>query len=271
MMQSLKSPAFRSGALLFLCTVILLLHGCTGLRPLTERTITLEAEKAASIFGENHHDTFGICDPFFLDRRGTRLYLWDEFVRQRDSADSESHISHLAGYEVTVTRGESCHLRIFETYQAAVKFDLTALPADAAVVSAQLNIHGSFAPLDPPRDRGNRVQCTIMLLGQATEPWEAGIFRNGLPDGSRAFIPARSARPATGPFYVSGSTAGFRFDVTQTVSEWVRGIRTNHGFVITPDRESLMDFYNATDEGGYFCDTGISRFELVVTIAVPQT
>jgi hypothetical protein len=269
MMQTLKSPALRSGALLFLCVAIL--YGCTGLRPLTERTITLETEKAASIFGKNHHDTFGVCDPFFLDRRGTRLYLWDEFVRQRDSAGLEGNVNHLAGYEVAVTRGESCHLRIFETYQAAVKFDLSALPADAAVVSAQLNIRGSFAPFDPPRDRGNRAQCTVMLLGQATEPWEAGIFRNGLPDGSRAFIPARPARPAAAPLYASSNTAGLRLDVTQTVSEWVRGIRTNHGFVITPDRESVMNFYNATDEGGYFCDIGISRFELVVTVAVPQT
>lgn len=270
MMQTLKSTAVRSGALLMMCTAILL-YGCTGLRPLTGRTVTLEAEKAASIFGENHHETFGVCDPFFLDRRGTRLYLWDEFVRQRDSAGPEGNVNHLAGYEVAITRGESCHLRIFETYQAAVKFDLSALPADAAVVSAQLDIRGSFAPFDPPRNRGNRTQCTVMLLGQATEPWEAGVFRSGLPDGSRAFIPARPARPAATPLYASGSTAGFHLDVTQTVSEWVRGIRTNHGFVITPNRERVMNFYNATDEGGYFCDIGISRFELVVTIAVPQT
>ncbi len=178
MMQTLKSTAVRSGALLMMCTAILL-YGCTGLRPLTGRTVTLEAEKAASIFGENHHETFGVCDPLFLDRRGTRLYLWDEFVRQRDSAGPEGNVNHLAGYEVAITRGESCHLRIFETYQAAVKFDLSALPADAAVVSAQLDIRGSFAPFDPPRNRGNRTQCRVMLLGQATEPWEAGVFRSG--------------------------------------------------------------------------------------------
>ncbi|MBX3629823.1 MAG: hypothetical protein KF908_07865 [Nitrosomonas sp.] len=269
MMQQPESPALRYGALLFTC--IAMLYGCASLQPLTERTVTLEAEKTASIFGENYHESFGICDPFFLDRRGTRLYLWDEFVRQRNSTRPDDNVSHLAGYEVAITRGESCHLRIFETYQTAVKFDLSALPANAAVVSAQLNIHGSFAPLDPPRDRGNRAQCTVMLLGQATEPWEVGIFRSGLPDGSRASIPARPARPATGPFYASGSTAGFRLNVTQTVSEWVRDIRPNHGFVITTDRESVMNFYNATDKGGYFCDIGISRFELVVTVAVPQT
>ncbi len=268
-MQPLKSPALRFGALLLMCSAIL--YGCAGLRPLTEQTVTLEAEKAASIFGENHHDTFGVCYPFFLDRRGTRLYLWDEFVRQRDSTGSNGNVSHLAGYEVAVMRGESCHLRIFETYQAAVKFDLSALPADAAVVSAQLNIDQNFAPLDLPHERGNRAQCTVMLLGQAMEPWDAGVFRFALPDGSRAFISARPARPAAGPLYASGSTAGFRLDVTQTVSEWMRGIRPNHGFVITPDRERVMNFYNATDEGGYFCDVGVSRFELVVTVAVPQT
>ena len=68
MMQTLKSTAVRSGALLMMCTAILL-YGCTGLRPLTERMVTLEAEKTTSIFGENHHNTFGVCDPFFLDRR----------------------------------------------------------------------------------------------------------------------------------------------------------------------------------------------------------
>ncbi len=267
MLQQLKTPALRSGALLFMCTIIL--YGCASLRPLTERTVTLEAEKAASVFGENHHDTFGICDPFFLDRRGTRLYLWDEFVRQRNSVRPDNNVSHLAGYEVAVTRGESCHLRIFETYQAAVKFDLSALPT--AVVSAQLKVHVDFGPLDPPHEHGSRAQCTVMLLGQATEPWEAGIFRIALPDGSRPFIPSRPARPAASPFHASGGITGFSLNVTQTVSEWVRGIRPNHGFVIMPDRESVMNFYNAMDEGGYFCDIGISRFELVVTVAVPRT
>ncbi|MDR4514494.1 DNRLRE domain-containing protein [Nitrosomonas sp.] len=266
-MQPPKSNLFLYCALLLMG--ITTLYGCAGLRPLSEQTFTLEAEKTASIFGENHHDTFGVCSPFQLDRRGTRLYLWDEFVRQRDSVRPDFNLNNLAGYEVAVTRGESCHLRIFESYQSAVRFDLSVLPNNAAVVSAALNVYGDFGPLDSPRLRGSREQCTVMQLGQAIEPWDAGIFRAGSPDGARLLINAIPSRPAAGPFDTSRSSWR-QVDVTNTVSEWVRGIRTNHGFVITPDRERVLAFYNATDEGGFFCELGISRFELVVTVAAPE-
>lgn len=266
-MQLPKTNPFLSCVLLLIGASAL--YGCAGLRPLSEQTFTLEPEKTASIFGENHHDTFGVCSPFQLDRRGTRLYLWDEFVRQRDSVRPDFDLNNLAGYEVAVTRGQSCHLRIFERYQSAVQFDLSALPDNAAVVSAALNVYGDFGPFDPPRSRGNREQCSVMLLGQATQSWDAGVFRAGSPDGARLLIDAIPSRPAAGPFDTT-SSSWRQVDVTNTVSEWVRGVRTNQGFVITPDRERVLAFYNATDEGGFFCELGINRFELVVTVAVPE-
>ncbi|SEM97433.1 DNRLRE domain-containing protein [Nitrosomonas marina] len=265
-MQRLKHCLLSHYLLIIL--LITMVYGCANLRPLNEQTLTLEAERTASIFIENHHDTFGICSPFHLDRRGTRLYLWDEFVRQYDSTRPDFDINNLTGYEVAVTRGESCHLRIFETYQTAVKFDLSAFPPGAAVLSAELNVYGDFGPFDPPRSRGNREQCTVMQLGQATESWDAGIFRAGLPSGARLPISSTPSRPDSGPFDTLRSSWR-QLDVTNTVSEWVRGVRSNYGFVITPDNARVLEFYNATDEGGYFCDLGISRFELVVTLAVP--
>lgn len=239
-----------------------LLSGCA---PITERTFTFEPDRTASIFGDKSVDTFGVCDPFTVDRRGTRLYVWDEFVRQR--GEPRYDIRDLAGYEVSVSRGESCHLRIADTFQAAARFDLTELPEGAAIVSAELRIDRSFSPLDPPYLRGSEEQCNVIVVGQADAPWSGGVFEAGSPAGPRPFIAWRPARPGAGPH--DGRGAGvLSVNVTNAVSEWVRDARPNNGFVITPDLDRVMEFYEATDEGGYMCDVGITGFELVVTAAV---
>lgn len=249
----------------FLC---LALASC-DLPPLTERTFTLEPNRTASVFGMKQHDTFGVCDPFTLDRRGTRLYLWDEFIRQRESGLPSRRIRDLAGYEVAVTRGQSCHLRIVDVFQAAAHFDLSSLPPNAAVIHAELRVFRYFSPVDASRSRGGREQCTVMMIGQATESWTAGRFAIVGPDDPRPFIASRPARPDTGPYDARGTSA-WSLDVTRTVSEWMRDVRPNRGFTITPDLERVTGFYDATDEGGFFCDTGIAGVELVVTVAVPD-
>ncbi|MDA0704511.1 MAG: hypothetical protein O3A96_14945 [Proteobacteria bacterium] len=254
---------FTAAAFLFLA-----LASC-NLPPLSERTFTFQPDRTASIFGVKQHDRFGVCDPFFLDRRGTRLYVWDEFMRQRESASPGDRIRDLAGYEVAVTRGQSCHLRIVDTYQAAAHFDLSSLAPGAVVTHAELRVQRFFSPLDAPRLRGNREQCAVMMIGQATENWADGRFGQGSVDGgSRPFIASRPARPDTGPHDARGTNL-WSLDVTRPVGEWVRGVRPNQGFTITPDLDRVMGFYNATDEDGFMCDAGITGFELVVTAAVP--
>jgi hypothetical protein len=234
--------------------------------PLRNEALTFRPDKVASIFGPKHSDNFGVCGS--LDRRGTRLYLWDEFIRQR----AEVRVQQFAGYEVAVTRGESCHLRILDTYQAAVSFDLSSLPS-SAVVSAELRINRRFSPLDPPRPRGTNEQCTVMLAGAATEAWAPGVYPSNLTTASagdfRPFIASRAARPDAGPYNAVG-TSTMRLNVTNTVGDWARGVRPNNGFVITPDLERVLDTYRHMDQGGFMCDMGITSFELAVTVAVPD-
>lgn len=252
-----------------LVIVTFLLSSCISFRPVGEQTVTLEPEKSATIFGVKRYNNFGVCWPFSVDRRGTGLYLFGEFLRQLDSSRSDYRVRDLAGYEVAVTRGESCHLRIVDTFQTAVKFDLSSLPAGAVVKDAELRVHRYFSPQDPPRLRGNRAQCTVIMIGQASESWNGGIYHARLSDGARPFINWRPARPDTGPHDARG-TRTMNLDVTRTASEWVIGTRPNHGFVITPDLDRVMQVYNAIEQGGFFCDVGITGYELVLRLAVPE-
>lgn len=249
----------------FICFAVLIatiaLSGCTlpALRPLEEVTITLEPEKTASIFGVATRDRFGVCAG--VPRSGTRLYLWGEFLRQLE--DSRYDVQNMAGYQVAVNRGESCHERILNAFQAASYFDLSSLPS-MAVTSARLRIDRPFVPRDPPAPPGTRDQCTVMMIGEATESWDAGLHEL-IP-----FIPWRTARREGGPHRAGSFTSGLELDVTSTVGAWVREQRPNEGFVITPDMDLVTGFFNATDQRGYLCEMGIGDVELVVTVAVAR-
>lgn len=258
--------AHRRTALALIGTIGL--AGCGSAPSLTEQTFTFTPDRMATIFGDKQVETFGVCAPGMLEQRGARLYLWDEFIRQRDDGGP---VDQFAGYEIAVSRGESCHQRVLDTYQAAAWFDLSSLPS-AAVVSAELSISRGFGPLDPPRERGTSEQCSVMMAGEATELWGSGIFHinpdNGEGDGFRPFITYRAARPDAGPHRANG-TSTLRLDVSNTVSNWVRGVRRNDGFVLTPDPDRTLAIFGDTDEGGFMCDMGITGFELQVTVAVP--
>lgn len=256
-MPTLKPATFLCFALLI---ATIALSGCTlpALRPLEEVTITLEPEKSASIFAMARSDRFGVCTG--VPRGGTRLYLWGEFLRQMEEV-TRYDLQYMAGYEVHVNRGESCHERILNAFQAAAYFDVSTLPS-MAVTSARLRIDRPFSPRDPPF-RGTNQQCNVMMIGEATESWEAGLHE-GVP-----FISWRAARRDAGPHRAT-LTGILDLDVTNTVGAWVREQRSNEGFVITPDMDAVTDFFNATDQRGYMCDMGIGDVELVVTVAVAR-
>jgi len=171
-MYLLKSSSFRYFVLILIVTTGL--SGCEIVPPLREETFTFTPGRTASIFGSKVSETFGICGST-VDRRGTRLYLWDEFIRQRDRATSDYSNSHLSGYEVAVSRGETCHLRILDTFQAAVWFNLSSLPS-TAVVSAELRISDvRYGGLDAPRGIGGSDRCKVARVGEATQAWVSGI------------------------------------------------------------------------------------------------
>jgi hypothetical protein len=227
-----------------------------------EETFEFEPARVASVFGDKQVENFGICAG--LDRRGTRLYLWDEFVRQNELITGERRPIAMAGYDVGVQRGESCHLRVLDTFQAAVAFDLSALPT-SAVKDARLIIHHNFSPLDPVKYRGHRDQCGLFRIYQATEDWAAGIFWPDGPSGPRDLIAGTPIRPAPDPL-------GSEVDVTRAVGGWARGERQNFGFTIMPDLSRVATLFEGADqEPGWMCEMGVVDFQLVVTVMVPDS
>lgn len=222
--------------------------GLTACAHLTETRVTLAPDRAASFFGGKRVDQFGVCSPFHLDRRGTGLFMWREFIRVNAAGDGRYSDFHLAGHEIAVSRGESCHQRILDVFQAALKFDLSALPS-TAVASATLELevvrHGGT---DAPYEQRSDDQCPALMLGAATEGWVAGRFGPGA-DPERGLLAWRPMMRDAGPH----ARLAVTIDVTREVSEWARGVRPNHGFVITPDLETAERAYHATDNGGFLC------------------
>lgn len=256
---------FGSIALMAIASVIF--TGCFPLAPLHEETFEFRPTRVASIFGDKQVQRFGLCSG--LDRRGTRLFLWDEFVRQHDTLVGAPRPIALAGYEVGVTRGDSCHIRVLDTFQAAVAFDLSSLPT-SAVSHAELRIRQRLSLLDPPRPVGNQEQCEVLRVYQATQDWRSGLFAPDTDFGPLPFI-SHSATRATSDHLRAGILSRSSVDVTQAVSMWARGSRPNFGFTLTPDLEDVTAMFERTDsEPGWVCDFGIIDVELVVTVAVPD-
>ena len=228
-------------------------------------TIVLEPTQEASLYGEKRTDNFGVC--VGLDRRGTRLFMWDEFLRQNRRGSDPTDF-HMAGYEMAVTRGESCHLRIMDTFQTAVQFDLSSLPS-TAIVSAELRIDDiRHNGTDPPRLLGSREQCEVMMVGAATEAWTPGRFGPDPmgTDTSRPFLTWRPTLRDAGPHFTFRES----LDVTKEVSDWARGVRPNNGFVITPDPDFTNRTYEETDEGGFICSLWIVDYRLRVVVAARE-
>jgi hypothetical protein len=259
-MNGFKKTPFLLMALLL---AAISLSACDGLATLGERTYTFNPSKTASIMVTDL-ENFGVC-AFTLDRRGASFFLWGEFLRERETARFPEP-AQLAGYEVLVQRGETCHLRTVNFFQAAAAFDLDSL-SSSAIVSAELSVNDTiYAGTDPPVLFGSSEQCTHLLLGQATEPWEAGTYYNtstGEGSGARPLITWTPARNDSGPFRSLPDT----LDVTRTVSEWARGVRPNNGFVFTPDLEAISRIAEGIDEGGILCPMWLDSFQLKVTVA----
>lgn len=256
-----------------LCLAVFLgvvLTACS-LRPIVQESYTFTATPAqiANIL-EMGHNNFGICYPFILDRRGTRLGLWDEFQRQRSTGRPLYRVEALTGYEIGVTRGETCHIRMFSQFQTAVSFDLSSLPPGSVIVQAELRIYQEFYPEGISVERGTSEQCAVIRVGQATEDWSPGQFGIGSEMGNRPMIAFRPARPHVEPLVANRYTGWLSVDVTHTVSEWMRGARPNYGFTLTPDLGRVRHYYNAAEDTGFSCELGIARMELVVLAGVPR-
>lgn len=237
--------------------------GLAGCGHLAEVRNTLEPDQAASFFGAKRVDQFGVCSPFHLDRRGTGLFMWREFIRVNAAGDPRYSNFHLAGHEIAVSRGESCHQRILDGFQTAMRFDLSTLPS-TAVASATLELevvrHGGT---DAPYGQRTDAQCPALMFGVAMENWVAGRFGPGPgADAPRGLLAWRPIRNDAGPH----ARIPVSIDVTREVSEWARGARPNNGFVITPDLETAERSYHHTDNGGFLCTYWILNSRLNVSL-----
>lgn len=237
------------------------LPSCIHLPPLEQRQIVIPASQTATIEGSVRDERFGICWPS-LNRTPIVSYTWNEFLREAHL--SPPVVTDLASYVVRVHRGQSCHERWMTTSQAAVQFDLSSVPRNAAVGSALLELSGGLSPLDPPIGRGTAEQCKVMYIGEATEGWSGGIYYSGGSLGPRRFIPSRPARPHPG-----SNVHPHHVNVTQTVNAWLHGTRPNNGFTITPDMTRALAAFHATDHDGFMCDAGFSHATLVLNVLVP--
>lgn len=223
-----------------------------GLRNAEQRVVTLEAIRTAMRHGVTMTN-FGICHSRLESRVvGSR----SRFV----FTSHEPPFDSLAGHEVRVARGESCHLREVHSFQAAVAFDLSSLPT-GAVTRAELTASTlSTSGTDSQVDFGSAEQCGILVLGRATADWEAGI-------GGTTLVPSVGVRPA-----ITGFRGARSFDVTRTVTEWRDGRTPNLGFVIAPDPDAVARNAAAVGElrDQYLCPVMYREFRLEVSMLVPR-
>lgn len=242
---------------LALCVSVTALAACgpliEGLRNAEERMVTLEPLRTGS---RNVVDwtNFGICH-VRLEQRvvGSRsMLVFTNFEPPQDA---------LAGFEVRIARGESCHYRETHRFQAAVTFDLSSLPS-GAITRAELKASTQVnAGLDPPNNFGSREICPVLELQRATAEWEAGHDRGALIAGT-------GVRPARANFSSTNT-----FEVTRTVQDWQNGRRPNLGFLITPDADDVARHAGRVEElrDQFMCPVMYDNFRLEVTMLVPGT
>jgi hypothetical protein len=233
------------------------LAGCgpliEGLRNAEQRIVTLEPLKTGSRIVTDWTN-FGICH-VRLEQRvvGSRsMFVFTNFEPPQDA---------LAGFEVRIARGESCHYRETHRFQAAVMFDLSSLPSGAitrAELEASTLVH---AGVDPPINFGSREVCPVLELQRATAEWDAGLGRSALIAGT-------GVRPARDGFSSTNT-----FEVTRTVQEWQNGRRPNLGFLITPHADDVARHAGRIEEvrDQFMCPVMYSNFRLEVSMLVPGT
>jgi hypothetical protein len=118
----------------------------------------------------------------------------------------------------------SLHIGLQERYgapynqQALVRFDLTALPADADIALAELRLTQTTASTSDPYD---------IMPAVITEPWtEAGVTWDNQPAAEEYGAPPASVEPAPGVK---------TWDVTGFVQAWAAGILVNSGILLVGD------------------------------------
>jgi len=239
---------------------VLIASGCAplrdGLENATEHTVTLQPTRTGALM-HTVSGTFGVC--VGLDGRGGRPAAWDHFLTVEDENPA---VDGMAGYQVSVSRGESCHQRVLSQFQTLAAFDISALPPGAltrAVLRATpLLDRQTDAPVPP----GTPGQCNILRVGRATSAWPPG----------ESIGPLVTWAPIPPPPAAFGRYARFGpVDVTRAVRAWRDGGAANTGFVITPQHDIAERNAEGIEQenDSFLCDLLLGRFELDVTMLIP--
>ena len=222
----------------------LLIGGCT------QRVTTFEPI-AKGVHATSATTRTGPCP--FVDRTGTGSLLALQWQEARDAGAT----GVLAGYSNVLYPGADpapCNTWIHHEIQGLIVFNTSGL-VDRAVVNARLDFTArAFTERD---GRTLRLANCGFLVESADVVWPVGLS-TGL-----ARIPARPTRPESGPFNMTSlaSASSHSFDVTTTVSEWLRGARGNFGFAITANRPFVNELV------ARYCTAMIDNARLEVTIA----
>lgn len=242
---------------------ILVAAGCgplrEGLENATTQTVTLQPTVTGAARSAEFSTTFGVCPPASLDGRGRGSATWEHFV---SLTMERPDIQGLAGHEIGISRGESCHLRVVSQFQAMVSFPIGSLPAGAVTSAVLRGVPLLDRVTDAPIPPGTREQCEILAVGRATSPWTPGPTQGALV--TWAGIPPPPPR--------FGRYARFGpIDVTRAVRAWRDGAAPNLGFVITPPSDKVEAAAEEITEvaDAYSCDLLLGQFELDVTLLIP--
>jgi hypothetical protein len=125
------------------------------------------------------------------------------------------------------------------TSRSVLKFDLSSIPANAIVSSADVSLYVG-AP-----------QAMAMKAHRVTSTWaENTVIWNNQPTFDSAASIGTLSRPA-------GSYGVYSFSVLAQVQNWIAGTHTNYGMMLEQDTATSLTTYNASESGS-------SRPKLVV-------
>ncbi len=149
--------------------------------------------------------TCGTDAPVAIDSNNLQVTFWaqkDTFVRQNQATTNYGTLAYLRA---------GTNLQPYDVYQTLVQFDISALPANAVIVTATLELYSPVTSTPNLR--------AYAALGTWTE---TGVTWD--------------TKPAHSTDYGSQIMSGLgwhKWNVTALAQQWQAGTRTNNGFLLT--------------------------------------